>query len=317
MVSSIPQFGRAHIPTFQGNQQSTVQRPGQGETPDVFAREENTQKAPTGIFSRIKRYYDGKKRQTYFKKLSLLAVVGSSKRDTKQARQAIDKFRKAGGDLNQAEFVSGRTLLHVAAAQPDNGEFVQILLEAGAKVDSANKFGNTPLHEASSYGYGNTVQILLEAGADVDQEDNFGRTPLHDASRYGRDNIVNILLAAEAKVDQANEGGNTPLHEASRSSYDNTVQILLDKGAKVDQADKGGYTPLHDAALFRQDDIVQILLAHGADPTVKSHSGKTPRALAKDSDYQPVSENYLRTVNRTAAILLQAEEDFKKPDAIE
>ena len=48
-------------------------------------------------------------------------------------------------------------------------------------VDSRNKYGNTPLMEASWCGHTSTVQLLLERGADVNHQGYDKYTPLHYA----------------------------------------------------------------------------------------------------------------------------------------
>lgn len=52
-----------------------------------------------------------------------------------------------------------------------------MLLESGAKVDTKNIDGETPLSLASRAGHTDVVKLLLEAGADVRSMNNYGQTP--------------------------------------------------------------------------------------------------------------------------------------------
>ena len=54
----------------------------------------------------------------------------------------------------------------------------EILLEAGADVNTTNKEGKTPLHVAATWDKKLIAEILLEAGADVHFKDKEGKTPL-------------------------------------------------------------------------------------------------------------------------------------------
>mmetsp|Transcript_9926 Transcript_9926/g.34606 ORF Transcript_9926/g.34606 Transcript_9926/m.34606 type:complete len:351 (+) Transcript_9926:96-1148(+) len=71
----------------------------------------------------------------------------------------------------------GRSGLHYAAGV-GSVQVVQLLLDAGAKVDCADKDGYTPLHIAAGYMHAEIVNLLLNAGADAELEDNSGRSPL-------------------------------------------------------------------------------------------------------------------------------------------
>ena len=59
------------------------------------------------------------------------------------------------------------TALHFAAngfCYKDSSEAIKYLIENGSIVDSKNKFGDTPLHLASSYGGLEGVKCLIENG---------------------------------------------------------------------------------------------------------------------------------------------------------
>jgi ankyrin repeat protein len=55
-------------------------------------------------------------------------------------------------------------------------ETVKFLLDLGADVHAADKVGRTPLHGAASLGYAEVVQMLVDAGGRLDAKDKGGST---------------------------------------------------------------------------------------------------------------------------------------------
>ncbi|XP_077195603.1 ankyrin repeat domain-containing protein 54 isoform X2 [Paroedura picta] len=101
------------------------------------------------------------------------------------------------------------------------------------------------LREAANANDLETVQQLLEDGADPCAADDKGRTALHFASCNGNDHIVQLLLDHGANPNQRDGLGNTPLHLAACTNHVPVITILLHGGARVDAVDRAGRTPLH------------------------------------------------------------------------
>ncbi|XP_063796639.1 ankyrin repeat domain-containing protein 54 [Pseudophryne corroboree] len=101
------------------------------------------------------------------------------------------------------------------------------------------------LREAANGNDLDTVQRLLDEGADPCAADDKGRTALHFASCNGNDQIVHLLLDHGADPNQRDGLGNTPLHLAACTSHVPVITTLLQGGARVDALDRAGRTPLH------------------------------------------------------------------------
>ena len=133
----------------------------------------------------------------------------------------VKAFLDLGANSNVVVDERGRTLLHLVASQP-NSEIVELLVKAGAKVDTRDKDLNTPLHIAFSYDRLNIVRCLLEAGADPNIAFNQcyfpDRSLLHVAASHGNERMVSILLQFGADPDVRDADNNTPLHEAVKSN---------------------------------------------------------------------------------------------------
>jgi ankyrin repeat protein len=162
---------------------------------------------------------------------------------------------------------------------------IQLLLEKGAKVNSADCNGVTPLMAAAELGM-DSVRLLLEHGAKINVKDRAGKTPLMYAMNNRGLNTVALLLEKGADINARDASGWTPLMFAIRraaydpvrligedpikkareekAAYAELIRFLLAKGAAVNLKDSAGNTPLKLAASQRRPDIVQMLRKAGA-----------------------------------------------------
>jgi len=73
---------------------------------------------------------------------------------------------------------------------------VKLLLEAGADVNAAGEYGETPLHCAASTGDLEMVKLLLEGGAKPEALDSEGKTPADLAAARGNLEVLNYIRSA-------------------------------------------------------------------------------------------------------------------------
>jgi uncharacterized protein len=107
-----------------------------------------------------------------------------------------------GADLKSTNRYSGTAL--IPACERGHVETVKTLIAAGVKIDHVNNLGWTALLEAIMLGNGDKqyqqiVDLLIQAGANVNLADREGVTPLAHAQARGYKTIENALLAAAAK----------------------------------------------------------------------------------------------------------------------
>lgn len=86
------------------------------------------------------------------------------------------------------------------------------------------------------------VEILLAAGAGVNTPDRHRCTPLLFAARCGKFDAVRRLLRAGAKVDVPDTMGWTPLMHAASRAFGHIVRCLLEAGADTDIYNINGQT---------------------------------------------------------------------------
>jgi len=73
-------------------------------------------------------------------------------------------------------------------------KIARLLLDSGAEVDTTDKNGETPLHDASGKGHLGVVGLLLDRGAEVDKADTSEKTALRWGCNAGQLELTHLLL---------------------------------------------------------------------------------------------------------------------------
>lgn len=176
--------------------------------------------------------------------------------------------------------------LHVAAFH-GNRPVAKLLMQAGAKVKSKDRAGDTPLHIAASKGHMQMVSDLLAHGASMKAKNNNGNTALHHAAEHNRCEIVSLLIRNGAKVDALNYDFGSPLCVAVHNGHVSTTNALLVAGADTSLRIGGScndYSPLDIAARDGDTDIMRMLLRHKVDVMFADADGMTALHHAASAD---------------------------------
>lgn len=253
--------------------------------------------------------------------------------------ELVQLFLDKGADPNIFTTSKSGTALQIACTKSGNAVIVELLINAGADIDSCSgyqfrdreeedsadsdtesrsseeedesdyfldsSFGNSvkpPILIAAEYENWEAVQLLLEEGATVNASLKRGAskvlrkeleefetpvsTPLQAAVRAENITMTRMLLAYGAHVDQKMKGrhGFTALQIAAIVGNERLVEILLRKGAEIN-APAGVYygrTALQAAASHLDTKLLSLLLREGADvnaPPALSQ-GKTALQIA-------------------------------------
>ncbi len=177
----------------------------------------------------------------------------------------------------------------VIAAREDCLECAKILLDAGADVNQATKYGWTALLTATQNRHYKLASFLLDHGANPNLANKGGWSPIYLAT------------------DNRNiEGGDYPVRtpDMDHLAY---IKTLIDHGANVNQRVCGsastetqcrgdstetrtiftmqwlyedGATPFLRAAQSGDVELMKLLLAHGADPQIATAHKVTPLMVA-------------------------------------
>lgn len=142
-----------------------------------------------------------------------------------------------------------------------------------------NKDRNTPLHHYCRHfteNYKNIVSLLVKKG-DVNTINRNGETPLHNACWTGQIEIVQVLLDYGANSNMQNDHGETPLHWASRMGYYDVVKQLLQVGADPNIVGTSGL-PIDVAST----DEIKELLAPKPKETLVEEIPDSPRPVPRE-----------------------------------
>ena len=117
------------------------------------------------------------------------------------------------------------------------------------------------------------LSFLLGKGAKVDTRDALGNTPLLLAAQLGWTDGISLLLDRRANVDLANNSGETPLIRAVQNRDIETVRALLAAGANPSKTDTGSGLSARDYAVRDQRSAAIVKAIDDAKPRPKAKVG--------------------------------------------
>ncbi|XP_030376888.1 DNA-binding protein RFXANK [Scaptodrosophila lebanonensis] len=121
-------------------------------------------------------------------------------------------------------------------------EQVKAELTRQQSIDFKDSAGFTPLHWAASYGQLVAAQLLVAAGANVNSEAPDFVTPLLLAAAGGHNEIVRFLIEHGAKITHMDIMGNTALMYAAAGNHPHTCNELLAKDLDFSATNENGET---------------------------------------------------------------------------
>ena len=157
----------------------------------------------------------------------------------------------------------------------------QVLIDAGADIETKDDMGRSPLHWACLSGVFAVVKLLVKTGAGMRGTDNFGNTSLICASHHGHTDIVRYLVGLkEVDVDHKSDNGCSALVSAVCKRHTDVMEVLIAAGADIETKGIMGRSPLLTASEAENVQIVKMLVKAGADVRVTDDQGTTSLILA-------------------------------------
>jgi len=181
----------------------------------------------------------------------ILRYMPSIKTGLEKLDRAMSEIKNKGSNLKPLHTIS-----HVAVAQ--------LLIDAGADVDSKDSYGRTPLYTKAAQA--DWVSLLLERGADVNTESKFGNSVvMHAVDGIYRDkdwSVVRLLVEAGANLERKNNMGFTVLHKI-RGDNAALAKYLVGAGADVTIASNSGDLPICFALADNAKNLISFFLIRG------------------------------------------------------
>jgi len=196
----------------------------------------------------------------------------------------INRLLSLGANINARSEINGYYALMYAINWPDIN-LVKLLLDKGARLNTADDSGDTALIEAAGSSgpeYTAIVKLLIARGADIHAN---GDKAILTAARNADPEVVRLLLSKGSPVNVRSKDyyNNTVLMEATSGGSAQVVEILLAAGADVKATNEKGETALmHAATLDHSFDpqqrlpMIDALLKKGADINGSDEKGRTP-----------------------------------------
>jgi ankyrin repeat protein len=192
----------------------------------------------------------------------------------------------------------GKTALHLAA-ETDQVEAAQMLLDAGADMEAKTAWGATALDWAATMGSVGVGDLLLARGAS-------GFTLVVAAGLGKLDAVKSIVVSGVDLTAHRRRGApdlpnddwpadsahilrdvlSDAMYAAARNGHTQVVEYLLDHGAAIDAKGVFGATALHWAAINGHRNVVELLVTRGASLDIRDaryHS--TPEGWAREGGH--------------------------------
>ena len=167
---------------------------------------------------------------------------------------------------------AGRDMQLVEAMKKQDKVAVRALLKERIDVNAPQGDGATALHWAAHWNDLETTDLLIRAGAAVNTANDLGATPLWVACTNSDSTaVVDRLLMAGADPNVALPLGESPLMTASQAGNADAVKLLLAHGANVNAKERSrGQTALMWAAAQQHRKVVKVLIENGADVNARA-----------------------------------------------
>merc|ERR1719161_655225 len=201
-----------------------------------------------------------------------------------------------------------------------------------ARVDAADKEGQTPLFHAVSTEQMRCTEMLLAVGSDVNHSDNLFQTPLHKAIGNKNEALTEMIIQAKADVNAFNAKGQTPIMLAMDAGSAKMFPVIIEQSPSLDCLDHRGWnvliyaceygmlkemvpmlnqlgtdavpilrwqdpqgrTALHHAVLRQNREFVLILLKIDSDVTIPDCNGNTPLHIAAELGALDILKDHLQ-----------------------
>ena len=197
--------------------------------------------------------------------------------------------------VSRPAIAAEETTLVEAVKQGNRSAVATLLGQPGLDVNALEPDGTTALHWAAHRGDLDTVHRLIDAGANVHVANRYGIAPIWLAAQDGHVPVVEALLSAGADSDTTRgDSGESVVMITARAGHADVLRRLVAHGADVNAKGRiRSQTALMWAAAERHPEAVRVLAAAGADLEARSSTGITSLLFAIRAGDIPTTEALL------------------------
>uniref|UniRef100_A0A3P9PLV9 Ankyrin repeat and SOCS box containing 3 n=1 Tax=Poecilia reticulata TaxID=8081 RepID=A0A3P9PLV9_POERE len=216
--------------------------------------------------------------------------------------------------VNRVHTASCWTCLHQAFSFPPqaHSDIVRILVDV-CNLEAHDDHRISPLFLAAQYGQKECLELLINAGATVNTQAADLATPLLIASQEGHQSCVDLLLdhGADPNIACSKDWPQFPIHAAAEFGHISILQRLIEVTDRTCDRGERNVSPLYVAIHSDQTGSIQLLLKEGYSPDAQDHADilgfPSPLSLALHrTSTKPCSESVKLLLS--AGATLNAEE---------
>ncbi|XP_068162219.1 ankyrin repeat and SOCS box protein 3 isoform X2 [Antennarius striatus] len=180
--------------------------------------------------------------------------------------EVVELLISKGAEVNGTHTASCWTCLHQAVYK-GHIESVRLLVNV-CKLEVHDDHKISPLFVAAQYGQQECMEILVNAGANVNTQAADLATPLLIASQEGHMACVDFLLnhGADPNVACSQDWPQLPIHAAAEFGHIGILKKLITVTDRVCDRGDGMVSPLYVAVNRHQWKSVELLLREGYSP---------------------------------------------------
>lgn len=204
------------------------------------------------------------------------------------------------------------------AVADEDSDLVRELIAKGENVNGKDENYDkiTPLFVAVDGANLEIIQLLLDAGAKVNARDGERQTPLMRLDDEATPELVELLLRHGAKINLTDNDNNTALINVAERVAPEVLKTLIDAGADVNVVNKAGQTALMRAASADSLEKVRMLLEAGARANVKDQEGDNAWDMASDEEVREILARYGADVKTMPIETTSGPQEVSVPDAM-
>ncbi|XP_029313086.1 ankyrin repeat and SOCS box protein 3 [Cottoperca gobio] len=181
-------------------------------------------------------------------------------------KEVVEVLVSKGAEVNRTHTASCWTCLHQAVYK-GHSEIVRILANL-CNLEALDDHKISPLFLAAQYGQQECLEILVNAGANVNTQAADLATPLLIASQEGHQGCVEFLLdhRADPNIACSQDWPQLPIHAAAEFGHIGVLRRLIAVTDRVCDRGDGMVSPLYLAVQSHQSKSVEMLLREGYSP---------------------------------------------------